>query len=158
MKIVKGNAVDALLKGEIDYLVHGTNAQGAYQSGIAGEIRKRIPEAYQAYIKQYQQWIDFGKKSIPLGDLSNGGKVINLCSQQFYGRSGKRYANYGAIASGFCNFYTYLQHIDTRNPRNLKIGVPWIGAGLGGCEQEIIKELIEHCLNGCYASVIIYEL
>jgi O-acetyl-ADP-ribose deacetylase (regulator of RNase III) len=158
MKIIKGNVVDAVLNGEIDYLVHGTNSQGKFASGVAGEIRKRIPEAYQAYMKQYQQWIDFGKKGIPLGDLSCGGNVINLCSQEFYGRDGKRYANYGAIASGFCNLYTYLQEIDSRCPQNLKVGVPWIGAGLGGCDPKIIKELIEHCLDGCYASVTIYGL
>ena len=156
--IKKGNAVDALLNKEIDYLIHSTNAQGVFASGIAGEIRRRIPEAYNAYMKQYTMWKFAGKKSIPLGDLSSAKGVINLCGQEFYGRSGKRYANYGAIASGLCDLFGYLQDIDDRQCRDLKLGLPLIGCGLGGSTEEIIMEIIEHCLGGIYKEVVVFKL
>lgn len=156
--IKKGNAVDALLNKEIDYLVHSTNAQGVFSSGIAGEIRRRIPEAYVAYMKQYNMWKCHGKESIPLGDLSSGGKVINLCGQEFYGRSGKRYTNYGAIASGLCDLFCYLQDIDERQCRNIKLGLPLVGCGLGGAEEDIIMEIIEHCLGNIYKEVVVFKL
>lgn len=158
IKVKQGNAVDALLNREIDYLVHSTNAQGKFASGIAEEIRKRIPEAYEAYMKQYNMWKFTGKKSIPLGDLSSSKGVINLCGQEFYGRGGKRYTNYGAIASGLCDLFGYLQDIDTQQPRNTIIGLPLIGCGLGGAEEEIIMEIIEHCLGDIYKEVIVFKL
>ena len=158
IQIKKGNAVDALLNGEIDYLIHCTNSKGKYASGIAGEIRKRIPEAYSVYMRQHRLWLKRGKEGMPLGCISSAKGVINLCGQEAYGYDKVRYGNYGAIASGLCDLFCYLQDIDQRQARNLNIGLPWIGCGLAGCDQTIIKEIIDHCLGGCYASVTIYEL
>tara|TARA_R110000787_G_scaffold44901_1_gene109779 strand:- start:3974 stop:4453 length:480 start_codon:yes stop_codon:yes gene_type:complete len=158
IEVREGNVVEALLLGEIDYLVHCTNSRGKYASGVAGEIRKRIPEAYTAYMNQCSQWINHGNKHIPLGDLSSAKGVINLCGQLNYGYDKKRYVNYGAVASGFCDLFCYLQDIDSRQSRNIKIGLPLIGCGLAGGEETIMMELIEHCLGGIYKSVTVYKL
>ena len=158
IEIKRGNVVEALISGEIDYLVHCTNSRGKYASGVAGEIRRRIPEAYEAYMKQYNCWVFRGDKHIPLGDLSSAKGVINLCGQLNYGYDKKRYVNYGAIASGFSDLFCYLQDLDSRQSRNIKIGLPLIGCGLAGGEEEIMMELIEHCLGGIYKSVTVYKL
>lgn len=42
IKFVKGSVVDALLKGEIDFLINQVNCQGVYASGIAKEIGNHI--------------------------------------------------------------------------------------------------------------------
>lgn len=159
IKIVKGNVVDGLLNGEIDYLIHQTNCQGKFSSGVAGEIRKRIPEAYEKYMKYYNMWISRGQKHIPLGDISIGGNVINLHSQLYYGNDGKRYTNYGAMAAGFQDIFYVLQDIDDRMLSGIKVGLPYqIGCGLGGGDWEIVYELIEHCLAPYVKTVVIYEL
>jgi O-acetyl-ADP-ribose deacetylase (regulator of RNase III) len=157
IKVKKGNVVDALINGEIDYLIHSTNAQGKFASGVAGEIRKRIPEAYDAYMRQFRQCQVQGK-TITLGELSGAKGVINLCGQEYYGYDGKRYANYGAIAVGLGDVFHYLQDIDSKQPRNIRIGLPLIGCGLGGANEEIIMSIIEHCLQGSYKEVTIYKL
>lgn len=158
IKIVKGDAITALLNGEIDYLVHQTNCVGGFGSGIAGQIRTRIPEAYQAYIAYYNKWIDRGNKHIPLGDLSTGGKVIHLHSQLNYGR-GKRHTNYGAMASGLCNIFYLLSELESCRQDEITIGLPYLmGCGLGGGEWEVVYELIEHCLAPYVKEVIIYKL
>lgn len=157
IKIQQGNAVSALLNGDVDYLIHCTNAQGKYASGIAGEIRRRIPTAYEAYMKQYNTWKERGNKHIPLGDISSAKGVINLCGQKYYGNDGKWYVNYGAIASGLCSIFCYLQDMDFRHPHDLKIGLPLIGCGLAGGDEEIMTEIIEHCLVG-FKSVTVYKL
>lgn len=159
IKIVEGNAVDGLLNGEIDYLIHQTNCQGKFASGIAGEIRKRIPEAYEKYMKYYNMWISRGNKHIPLGDISIGGNVINLHSQLYYGNDGKRYTNYGAMAAGLQDIFHVLQDIDDRMLSGIKVGLPYqIGCRLGGGDWNIVYELIEHCLAPYVKTVVIYKL
>ncbi|APC44464.1 hypothetical protein [Pseudoalteromonas phage PH357] len=158
IRIVKGDAITALLNGDIDYLVHQTNAVGGFGSGIAGQIRKRIPQAYQAYKDNYDFWINQGYDNIPLGNISTGGNVIHLHSQLNYGRSGKRYTNYGAMANGFNYLPEVLYDMD-ESPEDIVIGLPYLmGCGLGGGDWNIVYELIEQCLAPNVKEVIIYQL
>lgn len=157
IKIVKGDAITALLNGEIDYLVHQTNCVGGFGSGIAGQIRKHIPEAYQSYKENYEFWTGIGKGNIPLGNISIGGKVIHLHSQLNYGR-GERHTNYGAMASGFERMRAILEDMNEYTDE-LVIGLPYLmGCGLGGGDWEVVYELIEHCLAPSFKEVIIYKL
>jgi O-acetyl-ADP-ribose deacetylase (regulator of RNase III) len=55
VKFKKGNAVSALIDGEVDYLLNCVNCQGKYASGIAKEIRERIPSAYRRY-EDFYRW------------------------------------------------------------------------------------------------------
>ena len=159
IKIVKGNAVDALMNGEIDYLIHQTNCQGKFASGIAGEIRKRLPAAYDAYMKRYNLFRSRGHNHIPLGEISQGGGVINLHSQLYYGYDKKRYTNYGAMATGLQAIFYYLSDYDDRQQRDIIVGLPFgMGCGLGGGDWEIVYELIEHCLAPFVKEVVIYKL
>ena len=160
IKIVKGNAVDALMNGKIDYLIHQTNCQGKFAGGIAGEIRKRLPAAYDAYMTCYNRYTFLqGKKHIPLGEISQGGGVINLHSQLYYGYDKKRYTNYGAMAAGLQDIFHYLSNYDERQQKDIAVGIPFgIGCGLGGGDWEIVYELIEHCLAPFVKEVTIYKL
>lgn len=163
IKYIKGNVVDALLNGEVDYLIHQVNAQGKFASGIAGEIRQRIPEAYESYMNMYNVWISRGNKDIPLADfnVSKSG-VINLVGQQYYGRDGKRYTNYGALAQGFSCIEEYFRLDgcggDVPLPRNVTLGLPKIGCGLANGSWEIVEELIQFLLVPYFKEVRVYEL
>lgn len=158
IKIINGDAITALLNGEIDFLVHQSNSVGGFGSGIAGQIRKRIPEAYEAYKENYDKFISHGHKHIPLGSLSYGGGVIHLHSQLNYGR-GKRHTNYGAMACGLEKVYMHVSCYENKDPRETKIGLPYLmGCGLGGGDWEIVYELIEHCLAPSFKEVVIYKL
>lgn len=163
IKYVKGNVVDALLNNEVDYLIHCCNAQGKYASGVAGEIRQRIPEAYEAYMELYNTWTSRGNRDIPLGDFNiSGSRVINLVGQRYYGRDNKRYVNYGALAQGFSGieecFRMDLTGEDVPYPENITLGLPKIGAGLAGGDWEVIEELIEFLLVPYFKEIRIYTL
>lgn len=152
----KGNVIDALLNGEVDYLLHCCNAQGKYASGVAGEIRRRIPEAYEAYMNQYDWYKAYGNNSIPLGVLTIKFGVINLVGQKYYGNDGKRYVNYGALSEGFSRVG---KEYYCNNLEDKVIGIPdMIGCGLAGGDREIVLELIEHCLAPYCKEVVIYQL
>jgi len=153
----KGNAIDALKSGEIDYLIHQCNSKGVMGAGIAKEIKARVPEAFAAYKNEYVFFSERFGRNLPLGSCTTGGGVINLVAQTDFGNGG-RYTNYGALASAFCSLFNGVQDFDLRQPSNLVIGVPkYIGCGLGGGDWDVVLELIKHCLTWC-KQVIIYEL
>lgn len=142
IKYKRGN----LLEADELHLVHGCNAQGVMGSGVARAIRDQYPQAYQDYRSAYQD----GK--VLLGNIissaqKDGRVVHNAITQEFYGRDGKTYVSYWAIAETFSKLESY----------NLgQIALPKIGAGLGGGDWRVIEAIIENCLVRTEATV--YEL
>lgn len=146
----KGNAVSALIDKEIDVLLHCVNCKGVFASGIAGEIRKRIPTAYQEYMEFYQS-----NKSM-LGKFAwCGSKVVHLAAQSFYGRDGKRYVNYGALSECLNAFAREAKPYKGNIVK--RIGIPYnMCCGLAGGDWNIVLELVEYFLKDF--DVIVYEL
>lgn len=133
------------IKGDIlrinqGIIVHGCNAQGVMGSGIALQIKDQFPKAYEIYV---------GSPMI-LGYISvariNSQKIIvNAITQNLYGRSGKRFVNYEAIAECFERIIENFSHLE-----NLPICFPSIGAGLGGGDWDIIKTIIDRTVPNEY--------
>lgn len=148
IKFVEGNAVDALINGEIDFLLNQVNCQNKYASGIAKEISEKIPRAKERYHRMCEEYIGIGRK-VPLGITSMADGVVHIAGQEFYGRDSKRYTNYGALASGIEDVFNVIYCSNyTKSPRECVIGIPdMIGCGLGGADREIVLELIEHLLS-----------
>jgi len=100
------------VKGDITtasgIIVHGCNAQGVMGSGVALAIRRKYPGAYEVYRNAYEThglrlgtytfWCD--------GDVT----VINAVTQEFYGKDGKQYVDYGAVEEAFKSV-AEIQHI-----------------------------------------------
>lgn len=146
--VIQGDAIDALLNKDIDYLLHVCNAKGVMGSGIALSIKNRIPAAYAAYKKCYQD-----TDGNILGEISSGGFVVNLCAQADYGYDGKRYLNYEALA-------TCLEAVSVclkSHPSSTKIGVPYLmGCDRAGGDWSIVSAMLKHYLKGY--EVIVYKL
>ena len=136
-KIVQGDVLDALENGDVDTVLHVVNCQGVMGSGIALQIKKRFPRAFEEY-KRVE-----AEEGLNLGDISSDiydNDVINLHAQKFYGR-GKRHLNYGALAECLYNI-TYVW--DT----SLIIGVPYLmGCDRAGGDWEVVKEMIDFILK-----------
>jgi O-acetyl-ADP-ribose deacetylase (regulator of RNase III) len=130
MKIeyVSGDLFDTSIKT----IVHGCNAQGVMGAGVARIIRDRYPEAYHTYKAIYDS------KGLSLGAVyyseSNNKIILHAITQQFYGRGGKRYTSYDAIAEA-------MSAINSMNIS--EIAMPRIGAGLGGGDWNVIAAIIE---------------
>lgn len=133
-KYINGDLLDA----KANYIAHGVNCQGVMGSGVAKVIKEKFPEVY----REYSAILNAFPKSILLGycqivpiENYNYKGVLNLFTQFNYGYDKKRYVNYKAIVDSF----TLLN-----NRCNGKlIAIPKIGAGLGGGDWNIIKELID---------------
>lgn len=136
---------------DLGIIAHGCNCSGGFASGVAGQIRKRWPIAYEKY-----------KELIGNGNLNYIGAiqmvpiyendtlfVANCFTQKFYGRNG-RYAIPSAIESSLSQVFKYADQLD------LPIYMPKIGCGLGGLGWEIEVLPIVERLDKTFARVDTY--
>lgn len=143
LKLIYGNAVQALKDGEIQVLAHGVNCSGGFASGIAGEIAKEFPEARRQYLQAFAagKWALGEMQTVFVSEKPE--KVIfNCATQMYYGREkGKIYADLGSVES----ILRRTAFIMTHSPK--VVGFPLIGAGLGGLEPVEVylamKEIFE---------------
>ncbi len=141
MKIVDGNAIDLFLD---DYknnpyaiLLHVVNCRGVMGSGIALEIKKRIPMAYLAYHRAYQNEL------LTLGSLTFASNVYNMAAQLNYGRYG-RHLNYGAFADCLHGVAREIDSLDEVNRGMVNVYVPYkIGCDRAGGDWEVVKEMLD---------------
>ena len=143
MKIeyVKGD----LFATNVKTIVHGCNAQGVMGSGVAKIVREQYPKAYERYCKEYKLHNNLKLGSIiavPCGDRENDPDnfkiIVNAITQEYYGRDGKRYVSYDAVAESMqkINRMYDVYGIDA-------VAMPKIGAGLANGKWSIIEAIIE---------------
>lgn len=140
-KVINGNLVDALLNGEVDYIMHCCNTHAKMGAGIAKEIKQRIPQAYQADVDSHNWWNEMCNgnyeqaRNEQVGDVSLGAGVFNLYAQRDYGR-GKQ-VDYGALA------YAVLSAIEKLED-GVVIGAPYqMASGLAGGDWAVVREIVE---------------
>lgn len=147
---VKKNAVTALLDNDVDLIAHCCNCQNTFGSGIAREIRERIPSAYDADTEAYQ------RSDSLLGKWSSDGKVVNLYGQEFFG-SGKRQINYGAYANALSSFVN--EYLSSGGSQETIIGFPYkIGSDRAGGDWDIVCEITEGIMQSNSMKMIWFSL
>lgn len=128
---------------EWNVVVHGCNAQGVMGSGVAKQIRDKYPAAFDVYRKEYEA------AGLPLGSFTvapvenDTKRIVNLVTQQYFGKDGKRYINYEALYSGLSDIRDLLVGPKSMG-RNWTLAIPaWIGCGLAGGEPLIVQAMVE---------------
>lgn len=151
MQIKVGNVLLAAKPGNI--IAHGVNCQGVMGSGVVKLIREAFPDVYQAYI----DYCIIGRNpekflgKIQFVRSKNNVIVANCFTQLNYGRDGKRYVSYDAVDS--C-----MEELATESKQmGLHINFPFIGAGLGGGNPDIIKLIMEDHFPGDNATLWMYQ-
>lgn len=150
---VKGD----LLASDCAVLIHGCNCFNVWGAGIARQMRDKYPEAYAADVRATERNGTKWKLGSFSDALARDGKVIlNLYSQYDYGR-GEVYANYRAIRDGLEKIHDYILLGDVeRFPAWPKVGMPRIGAGLGGGDWNVIEDIVKNIFD--VNDIYIYEL
>lgn len=168
--MITTNVGDLLKNVEKGFIIHGCNAQGRMGSGIALAIRKRWPEVYTEYERQYRKGHDHHLNGKHLNELEMGSNivvkvspelvVINAITQRHYRghpeaiSDSQQFVDYTAIAKCFYDVirikkeYSYITPI---------LHFPKIGAGLGNGNWETIKRLIEFNLRSMNKNLWILE-
>lgn len=125
-----------LLESPLKIIAHGCNAHGVMGSGIARQIRAKWPNVFEVYELRHKTFgLELGEV-IPVATL-DGRIVLNCITQSNYGRTGGQFVDYSAIEQCF-------ELINEKAPdwEATEIGMPRIGAGLGGGDWAMIESII----------------
>lgn len=151
MNDITGNLIDLAYENKFDLIIQGCNCFCTMGSGLAREIKEKIPGAFEADLKTikgdinklgnftfYDEWDDSGC----------GFRVINAYTQYYYDARLKPldYEALTLVLRKLNNLY-----------RGKKIGVPLIGAGLAGGDWERIKKIIETELKDMEVTIVHFK-
>ena len=122
-------------------VAHGCNCQGVMGSGVAREIRRKWPVAYDAYehlCKAYDYRDDMLGTAHPVIVEMDANQaptlvVMNLLTQFAFGFKKQKYAGLKAVAEALDRTFEYVRLILENHPSvKLPIYIPRIACGLGG--------------------------
>lgn len=141
MKFIEGDVTLAVQEA----ILHGCNSKGVMGSGVALAIRERFPRAFSVYRRAFETTglplgsFTFVRCQDVLSEKSIEKIIVNLITQQDYGRDGKRYASPEAIQKSVVGFieeyYWGLEEI-------VEIAISEIGSTLGGLDWKTDVEPI----------------
>jgi O-acetyl-ADP-ribose deacetylase (regulator of RNase III) len=134
-----GNLMDV----KSGHIVHGCNAKGVMGSGVALAVKKVFPEAYKDYLRHYES--DDGLvlgEAYPIAITTNL-VIWNAITQEGFGAP-TRNCSYDAIQTCFEQINDTLSQTKSDH---CELHIPAIGAGLGGGNWEIIREIIEQTID-----------
>lgn len=138
MKIIKGDLLNLFDAGEFDAIVHGCNCFNTMGAGIALQIKKRYPEAWEVDKNTIKGHKD--KLGTYTTAICSSGTVINAYTQYHPGCLNDPKENYAAIDEVMRKIAVVFEY--------KRIGLPLIGAGLAGGDWNIIKDIIRNNLYG----------
>lgn len=151
MKEVKGNLLKMALEGHFDAIVHGCNCFNNMGAGIALQVMRSFPEAYEA-----DKRTESGDKT-KLGGYTAA--MIVRPGVQFY--IVNAYTQYGCGVDRVRVEYDALDRCFERIATNFagqRIGYPLIGAGLAGGDWNVIAPIINKHLDGvCDHTLVIWD-
>lgn len=144
VQTVEGDLIKIAKQGAFHAIAHGCNCFNTMGSGIAPQIAKAFPEAWlvdQATSKGVSSKIGgYTVARCELPQIDGVLYVFNLYTQ--YGMNEQPFSvNYGAVAECF-------KKVNDKLPATLfslkpKLGIPMIGAGLGGGHWQAISTIID---------------
>ena len=140
LKHTQGNLLDLAEAGEFDVVVQGCNCFNTMGGGIAREIRERYPEVAAADAKTKKG--DYNK----LGNWTEHMAIGRHREPQSYYTIINAYTQYNMSQGTDVFEYTAFQLILEKLTfmyGNKRIGLPYIGCGLAGGDQETILDMIE---------------
>ena len=144
IKIVEGN----LLEAKEEYICHQVNCQGAMGSGVALQIKKEYPQAYEDYVTLcketnnallgYEQYVRIDENKF----------IVNLFGQDKYGY-GKRQTNYIALIMAITSV---LDRVDG------SIAIPYnMGCDRGGADWNKLYFILEVLAEDFKYDIVIYK-
>lgn len=143
IKILDGD----LLESNADIIAHQVNCQGAFNSGVAKQVREKYPEVYMAYKNLCDAYSDCKEQRL-LGYCQivrtyDRKRVANLFGQLDYGYDGEQYTDIGALKSAMIDLR------NTINPEDKTIAFPYgLGSVRGGAKWEDVYKIIEEVFAG----------
>jgi len=135
MKVEKGDLIKLALEGKFDVIIHGCNCFCTMGAGIAKQIKKEFPEAYEADLNTANGEIN-KLGTISSATIHKNGTILIVVNgyTQYNWRGSGVLVDYDAIRSVF-------KHVKSIYS-GMRIGYPRIGAGLAGGDWKLISKII----------------
>lgn len=151
LQIIEGNLLDLAEEGQFDVIAHGCNCVHTMGAGIARQIKERYPQAFQADLSTLKGKEKLGTYSQAVVEVSgyfidHNFTVLNLYTQVYPG-SGQDVFEYEAFAQS-------LRKMREEFP-NARVGLPLIGCGLAGGDEQKVLNIIETELLNKVAGVAV---
>ncbi len=149
---ISGDLIKFAQDGAFDIILHGCNCFCKMGSGVAKAVSEAYPLALHADLEtKVGDYTKLGNYTVvpSKANKKSANKIIyiiNCYIQYNYGRAKKQYVDYDALR--LC-----LRKVNFRYP-NKHIGMPRIGAGLGGGDWNIIKQIIEEELKDMKVTIV----
>lgn len=138
-----------VLKSDERIIVHGCNCFNTMGSGIAKQIKKLFPNAYDEDQKtQKGDRTKLGRFSSALC-ADDSVVIVNAYTQYRYGRD-KVHVNYDALRTAMSRICVDLPDVP--------IAMPKIGCGLAGGDWEKVSEILEEVASKYNRTFHVYEL
>lgn len=133
---------------DLEALAHGCNCAGAMGAGIAVEFKRRWPQMFAEYRRRCKAG------AFQPGDsfawLADDGKVVyNLGTQKTWRTRATLEAIEAAVS---------LMLADAERRGIHSVGMPRVGAGLGGLAWERVREVLEGLSSQTPVSLVVYSL
>lgn len=157
MKYIKGNLIKLAKEGHFDVIVHGCNCLHIMGAGIAAQIAKEFPEAFDAdgktEIGSREKLGSYSMARIPSKHVA----LISISEERGLAIDPKyltvvnAYTQYG-LGSRYNECPTDYEAVRlvfrsiAKDFAGKKVGIPKIGCGLGGGDWSIVEQIInEEC-------------
>lgn len=142
-----------LLASDCDVIAHQANCFSSMEAGIALQIKKKYPQAYEADRDfPFPPEERLGKISVAKAGPRR--YVVNLYGQYRYDGPGPK-TDYAALESALGEMFRY-QYAGIDQP---KFGVPYgIGCGLAGGDWAIVSEILERVSDQFDQTIYAYKL
>ena len=159
IRYVSGDLIRSATYGHrFDAIAHGVNCRGVMGSGIAKTIREQMPIVFRRYRELFEENRPLlgTVQAVPVREYEGRGgygiTVWNCATQEDYGRGGT-YARLDAIMECLikirdCSGNFQLTPRPMEVPETgllepIQLGIPLIGAGLGGLTRSAVEEVFE---------------
>lgn len=144
---IKGNLIKLSKEGNFDVIAHGCNCKKNMGAGIALQIKRYYPLAYQVDLDTISKFGDYSA----CFDYDEC-VIINAYTQIFPGKGfGKdsEYNRYNAIKS--------CMNKINKEFKGKHIGLPLIGCGLAGLKWNKVKKIIKDELSDMKITIVHYD-
>lgn len=142
----------------LNAIAHGVNCKGVMGAGIALEVKRRYPEAYNGYVRYLNRYDPIQYTAIgtmhPYPVPGTNLHILNCFTQVDTAKQrGEVAISYQAIFTSFSVAGLYCKENGIK-----ELAIPQVGAGLGGGNWKIIFQLIANALVMYGVTPIVYVL